>query len=185
MKSFLSALIAILILSINCPIAKSQTNNPVRIAVLDLNGILRNASSTKEIRAQIMKFRTTFEQEIQKEQQVLRDANQELARKRSLLSPEAFAEERQKFEQKVVDVQKLGQKKRKILEVAQNNAMLNVENILNDIVQDVAVKKGFSLVIRRAQTVVLDKNIDITKEVLTELDQRLPTIKVELEKSQQ
>ena len=169
-------------MTIGSSFAFGQNTTTSGIAVLDLNGIMRNATSTKEIRTQITKFRTTFEQEIKKEQQVLRDANQELARKRSLLSPEAFAEERQKFEQQVVSVQRLGQEKRKILENAQNASMLEVENILNEVVKKVATKRGFSLVIRRAQTVVLDSSIDITKEVLTQLNKRLPTIKVELKK---
>ena len=169
-------------MTISSSFAFGKNTNTSGIAVLDLNGIMRNATSTKEIRTQITNFRATFEQEYKKEQQVLRDANQELARKRSLLSPEAFAEERQKFERQVVSVQRLGQEKRKILEKAQNASMFEVENILNEVVKKVATERGFSLVIRRAQTVVLDSSIDITKEVLTQLNKRLPTIKVELKK---
>ena len=156
----------------------AQTTDGLKIAVLDVNSIRRDAASVKSIRQQITNFRNQFQSEIQKEQDAIRTANQELAKKRSLLAPEAFADERQKFEQRVVDAQRLVQQRRGELDAAQNKAMLQVERALNEIVATVANQQGYSLVLRRAQTVVVDVNLDITKAVLAELDKNLPTVTV-------
>jgi len=150
------------------------------ITVLDIAQIRRDAASVKSIRDQIVNYQNNFQGEIQKEQEQLRVAQQELAKKQSLLAPEAFADERRKFEQKVVGVQQLVQEKRRALDEAQQNAMLLVEKNLNEIVAEMASKNGYAVVLRRSQVVIVDSSLDITASVLTALDQKLPTVKVDL-----
>ncbi len=150
------------------------------ITVLDIGQIRRDAASVKSIREQIVTYQNNFQGEIQKEQEQLRLAQQELAKKQSLLAPEAFADERRKFEQKVVGVQQLVQEKRRALDEAQQNAMLMVEKTLNEIVAAMASKNGYAVVLRRSQVVIVDSSLDITASVLTALDQKLPTVKVAL-----
>ena len=117
--------------------------------------------------------------EIQKEQEALRAAQQDLAKKQTLLAPEAFADERQKFERRVAGVQQMVQERRRGLEESQTKAMIQVEKALNEIVANMAAKNGYSIVLRRAQVVIVDTALDITKKVLTELDTKLPTVKVD------
>lgn len=148
------------------------------VAVLNLNAIRRDADSVQDIRRQVAEYRASFQQEIQNEEKALRDANQELARRRSILSPEAFAEERKKFEQRVLDMQKLVQERRENLEKVQSDAMTTVEDKLNAIVRDIAKARGFALVLSDVQAVVLDDRLDITKEALDRLNKSLPSVKV-------
>ena len=150
------------------------------ITVLDVGQIRRDAASVKSIRDQIVNYQNNFQSEIQKEQEQLRVAQQELAKKQSLLAPEAFADERRKFEQKVVSVQQLVQEKRRALDEVQQTAMLQVEKTLNEIVANMASKNGYAVVLRRSQVVIVDSSLDITASVLAELDKKLPTVKVDL-----
>lgn len=152
------------------------------IVVLDVGLIRREASSVKTIREQIVKYQNELQEEIQKEQEALRTAQTELAKKQTLLAPEAFADERRKFEKRVVGVQQLVQSRRRSLEDSQNSAMLKVEETLNAIVIDFARTKGYAMVLRRAQVVLVDDALNITPDVLKELNARLPTVKVEAPK---
>ena len=149
------------------------------IVVLDIGAIRRDAASVKSIRDQIVSFQGTLQGDIQKEQEALSAAQQNLAKKQTLLSPEAFAEERQKFEQRVVGVQQMVQNRRRNLEGSQGKAMLQVERALNEIVANMAAKNGYSVVLRRAQVVIVDTSLDITAAVLHELNAKLPTVAVE------
>lgn len=149
------------------------------IVVLDIGAIRRDAASVKSIRDQIVNFQGALQGDIQKEQEALSTAQQDLAKKQALLSPEAFAEERQKFEQRVVGVQQMVQNRRRNLEGSQSKAMLQVERVLNEIVANMAAKNGYSLVLRRTQVVIVDTALDITTAVLTELNAKLPTVNVE------
>lgn len=173
-------LLAALILSavVVSPPARAQSADSGEIAVLDLNTIRRDADAVRDIRRQIAEYRKAFQSEIQNEEKALREANQELARRRSILSPEAFAAERRKFEQRVLDMQKLVQQRRENLERAQAQAMAQVEDNLNAIVREIAGARGFALVLSDVQAVVIDDNLDITKEALDRLNKSLPSVKV-------
>ena len=148
--------------------------------VLDIGKIRRDAASVKSIREQIINSQNKIQGEIQKEQEALRTAQQELAKKQTLLTPEAFAEERRKFEERVVGVQQMVQQRRRSLEEAQTKAMLQVERSLNEIVASMAEKNGYDVIMRLSQIVYVKTQLDITGDVLKELDQKLPTVKVDL-----
>ncbi|MEX0695815.1 MAG: OmpH family outer membrane protein [Rhodospirillales bacterium] len=151
-------------------------------AVLDIGKIRRDAASVKSIREQIISYQNKLQGELQKEQDALRTAQQELAKKQTLLAPEAFADERQKFEQRVVSVQQMVQERRRNLEEIQTNAMLKVEQSLNEIVASMAEKNGYDVIFRLSQVVFVKTSLDITADVLKELDKKLPTVKVEIPK---
>lgn len=153
---------------------------PIRIpiAVLDVQAILRNASAVKNIRDQITKYGNQFEKEIEKERDSLRKANQELARQRTILAPEAFAEKRQKFEQRVIDVQRLVQRRQRELDKSRKEAMSAVNKAYIEIVAALADKQKLAVILRKNQMAYSAPTLDVTKEILALLDKKLPTVKV-------
>lgn len=150
-----------------------------KVAVIDTNRIVREGKAFQSIRAQIGKFRQTFQGEIQKEEEALRGADQELARQRTLLSAEAFDEKRREFQQRVESVQRLVQQRKQNLDRAQSQAMGKIQGELNQIVANVAKEQGVSLILRWDQIFLADKGLGITEEVLKRLDAKIPSIKVE------
>ena len=178
----LFALAAVFLVIKSPAVAQAQTAGTEvfpTVTVLDVAAIRREAASMKSIREQIISYQNTLQSEIQKEQEQLRTAQQELAKKQSLLAPEAFAEERRKFEESVVGVQQLVQQRRRSLEESQAKAMSQVETALNEVVATLAQQNGYAVVLRRSQVVIVDTALDITKSVLDALDQRLPSVKVD------
>ena len=94
MKKIITCL-AFFIFVITAPTTSSlaqATKNNIKIGVIDINMIIRDAKAFNSIREQISKYKEVYQAEIQKEEEALRNANQELARQRTLLSAEAFAE---------------------------------------------------------------------------------------------
>lgn len=151
---------------------------PFPVAVLDVRSIFRDAKAVKRIREQVTKFGASFEKEIQKERDAVRTENQELARQRTILAPEAFAEKRRKFEQRVVEVQRLVQKRQRELDTSRNEAMSKVNSSYAEIVSKIAQERNLALILKKAQTAFSVKTLDITQEVLSRLDKKLPTVKV-------
>jgi outer membrane protein len=160
--------------------ASAPAEQPVRVklATLDIDAIQRDASAIKDIRAQIEKFQETFRAEIEKENTALRDADQELRRQRTILAPEAFTAERQKFEARVAEVQRLSQKRRTDLDTSFRNAMQTVQKTLNDVVEQTAKDAEITLIIRTDQLVFRHPGLDVTKVVLDRLNQKLAKVKV-------
>ena len=151
-----------------------------QILILNLVDVRRSSTAVKHIRKQIAVFRKGFQVDIEREEKALRSANQGLVKKRTILSPEAFAIERREFEQRVIKVQKLVQKRKQQLNKAKIEAMRRVEQHMNSIVSDIAKKRQASLVLRRSDIVLAARNLDITSIVLKRLNKEL--IKVSVKK---
>ena len=150
----------------------------IPIGILDVQAILRNASAVKNIRDQITKYGNQFEKEIEKEREDLRKANQELARQRTILAPEAFAEKRRKFEQRVVEVQRLVQQRQRELDKSRKEAMSAVNTAYIEIVTALATEQNLAVILRKNQMAYSVPTLDLTKEILALLDKKLPTVKV-------
>lgn len=151
----------------------------IPLAVLDVQKILRDSSAMKNIREQVIKYGSTFEKEIEKERNEIRSTNQELARQRTILSPDAFAEKRRLFEEKVVGVQRLVQQRQRELDASRNKAMAEVNKVYTEIVAKLAAERNLAVILRKVQTVFTVSTLDITQEILSRLNNKLPTVKID------
>lgn len=151
---------------------------PLKIAIVDFQKILTTASAPKSVNDQIQNIRENYRKEVQKDETDLRNSNQELAQKQTLLSADAFNAERRKFEQKVLEVQKSVQQKNQNLQIAQNQAKQKIMQELRTIILNISKEKNYSLVLRREQTVIVADDFDITDQVITELNKKLPKITI-------
>ncbi len=151
---------------------------PFPVAVLDVGVILRDASAVKDIQEQINKYGVKYEAEIEKQREDIRNANQELARQRTILSPDAFAEKRRQFEQRVVDVQQLVQQRQRELDTSRNDAMSKVNDAYIKIVSQIATDRKLAVILRRDQTAFSSPALDVTAEILAQLNKQLPKVAV-------
>ena len=160
--------------------AQEQQGDPkvLRIAVINLQRINREAAIFESIRSQIEAYRQEFEKVIQAEEDELRKADRELARQRTILAPEAYAAERQAFEKRIVDFQRRGQKKKQDLDAARTQALVEANNIVRKIVAEIATANDITIIIRTDLVAFYAKTMDITDVVLKQLDAAAATIKV-------
>ncbi|MFN4277640.1 MAG: OmpH family outer membrane protein [Ferrovibrio sp.] len=163
-------------------LAMAQAKTPASvIAIIDGQKINREAAALKNARQQLEQYRFNFQSEIAKEEEKLRAEEQEIARQRSVLAPEAFEQRRQAFQGKVIDLQKRIQERSQSLEKMLNSVREQVTLQVIEILKALAQERGFNIVLDRAQVqIFVGDNIDITVEVLKRLDQRLPSVKVAL-----
>ncbi|PPR75927.1 MAG: hypothetical protein CFH05_00478 [Alphaproteobacteria bacterium MarineAlpha3_Bin4] len=160
------------------PDGTSAVKSSIRVAILNLNAIRQESLVIKDIKAQLAQYRTGFQAEIGKEEEELRKANLVMAKKRTILTPEAFSQERQKFEQRVIAVQNLVQQRKQELRKVQEEAMIKVEIKINEIITAMATKQDIDLILKRSQTIMVDRSLEITKEVLEQLDKVMPKLQI-------
>jgi outer membrane protein len=158
------------------PVAKSGV--AVRIAVIDIEAIQRNAKAVKSIRDQVDDYRKAFGVDAQKEDEELRKANEQLARQRAILAPEVFSEERKKFEQRVAEFQRNVQSGNRALDAVFTEAMKVVQKELNAVVVEIAKDFGLTLIVRKNMTILVATPLEATGEALKRLDAKLATVKV-------
>lgn len=148
------------------------------IAVLDNAQIMQTSDAAKDIRRQVQDIRDRFRDSIQTEEHRLRQQEAELKRQRSILSPEVYEERRQKFKGQVIAAQRRGQDHQRQLDEAFKSAMSQVQAAVIDIVQQLTEEKGYTIVVDNSQVLVADRTLDITRDVITRLNQKLKTVTV-------
>jgi Skp family chaperone for outer membrane proteins len=180
---FISLIISLSFASISSNAQNTQLssqNSGLSVAILDLNSIRRDSLVVKNIREQIEIFREVFRKNIKKEEVALKAANQDLAKKRNVLTPEGFSKERRKFQQKLVTLQRLVQQSKQELEQTRSTAMIEVEKVLNKIITKIALDRDINIILRRDVTILASRSLEITSDVLKELNIILPKVKVKL-----
>lgn len=170
-------LVALLGLSMARPLGAQETTE-AKVAVLDVERILRESTAAAEIRSQIDTFRQSFQSELTGEEEQLRAEEQELRRQRAILAPEAFDEKRKGFERRVTEVQRSVQQKRRALDRSFRVAMNEVREEIIAIVAELSQERKFNIVMDKSQLVYFATPLEITNTVMEQLNKRLPTVKV-------
>lgn len=163
------------------PAAQQSTGDAVvRIAVIDIDGIHRNAAAAKNIRTQIENFRKNFQNDFRKEDDALRQASQDLAKQRTILSADAFNEERRKFEARLAESQRVAQAQRQELDRVAKIAETEMQKVLDDVITKMVVDGQITLLYRKEYMVFVHKGFDITDIVLAQLDKQIQAVKVQV-----
>ncbi|AXO15100.1 OmpH family outer membrane protein [Thalassospira indica] len=163
-------------------VAHAQEPNPDHIAsvmIVDVSGIMREASAMQDARKQIRERQVAFQKEIETREQGLREEEKQLAQQRTLLAADVFQGKQKEFQQKVADFQKFAQARSRVLDQALAEAQSKFSQALNEIIGSIAEERGANLVLHRGQAVLFATSMDATKEVFDRANAEVPTIKVE------
>ncbi|MFB3101910.1 MAG: OmpH family outer membrane protein [Alphaproteobacteria bacterium] len=160
--------------------AYGQATPPAKIAILEFQRIMLESAAAIDIKVQVDQRRLVYQNEITKQEQVLRAAEQELARQATILAPDALAQKRREFEGRVAEVQTGMQARKRELDQAFAYGMNEVQRTLTMIIAALAKERGFNLVLPHAQIVFSDSSLNITDDALRRLNAQLPSVKVPL-----
>jgi outer membrane protein len=182
MKTILKAFVFSLVCfaaSVSAAFADMPAKLPLPvIAIVDVQRIMQESSASKSVQMQLEAQRSKFQNEIEKEENSLRAAEQDLSKQRSQLSAQAYSDHEQQLRQRFSTVENHVQARRKVLDQSFTDSMNAVRSALHDVVGSLAHERGANLVIVKQQALWTDQPLDITDEVLKRLDQKMPKIDV-------
>lgn len=169
--------LAMLVAVAAAPVAAlAQTAN--QIATINIQAILTDSAAAKSAKSQIEGKRTEYQNELKKLSESIRKEEQGIKEQASLLSPEALEQKKKDFVAKANEAQKSQIDKTERLAAANNQALGTIQDSVNKIVQNIVKSKGVKVVIPTNNLLYATPDLDITKEVLAQLDKDLPTVKV-------
>lgn len=147
------------------------------VAVVDLKVILQSSKAGSSIKQQMNKKQDEYKKDLESQQKKLSDAKDALARDRSVLSPDAYAEKRKAFEGDLGKLQTNMRGKKNSLDKAFSTAMETLQTQTMAVISGIAKEKNYTLVLPRSSVLVMtDSNMDITQDVLSALDEKLTSI---------
>ena len=153
------------------------------LLVVDAQAIMRESKAGKGLAQQADQQRQSFQKETAKNEADLRSQRDELERQRSVMAADAFAQRARDFQQRVDELSRSTQDKKRTLEYSYAVAIRQVEENMVSVVSDIATERGASAVMLREAVVLFDKNLDITPETLSRLDKKLPAVAFKIVKA--
>ena len=150
------------------------------VAIVDVQRVLQESSAASGVKDQVEARSSQFQKQIAKEENSLRKKEKDLAALRETANAEEYAKAEQALRERFLFVERHVQARRKALDQAYNKAMQEVRGYLISIVKEAAQKQGINLVVVKQQVIWNDQVVDITDVVLSELNKRLPKIRLQL-----
>jgi len=151
---------------------------PAVAAIIDVQRILQESLAAKSVQQQLESQRSHFQTQIEAEENDLRQAEDDLAKSRDQLAAAVYTDHEQQLRQHFLTVEQHVEARRKLLDQAFTDSMNTVRAALLEIVNQAAHAHGATLVIVKQQTLWSDATLDITDEVLDQLNRKLPYVNV-------
>jgi len=182
-SKIIAALIVVLLSSASA-LAQDKFNPPTpRIAIIDVQGILRDAVAAKSAREQMDAIARKEQTVLAEEEKKLRARDQELQQQRALLTPEVFAQRQRDLQADVGNLQRRSRDLRLAMDQAYKRTMDQIQVVLLDEMRKLSTEHKVNLVLPRSQIVIAIDDYDLTKPALERLNKRLPAIQLKLEKT--
>lgn len=159
-------------------LAQDADDGTPKIAVIDMQKIMRDSEAVQSIQRQIEQQRSEYQEKLRQKEQQLRTADEELTRQRSVLSSDAFQKKRRELEEQVGTLQRDIQSSKRQLDQNYSKAMKSVQQKLVEIVGDIASKRNLDMVIGKTTVVLVKPELDITDAALERLNATVTSVDV-------
>jgi Skp family chaperone for outer membrane proteins len=166
----------LMLLAAGCGAVHAQDVMAPVIVTVDVQQILRESLVAKNIQSQMDQRTERYTKEVAAQEGDLQKTQDELERQRTVLAPDAFNSKMRDFQQRYDALDNRVQVTRQALQQAYNEAMTKVENTALQIISDMAAERKVNLVVAKAAVLFEAPSLDITKEVITRLDAKLPMV---------
>jgi outer membrane protein len=151
-----------------------------RIVVIDRNAILSNSKVGQDILRQLKVYRAEDEKDLNGQAASLRSQIKSFQQQSAILSATIRAQKGQELENRQRALQDLAQKKDSLLQGALYKARLDVAQAVGPILKQVMTQRGANMVLDKAVVIDSSIDIDITPDVINQLNQKMSTLKVQL-----
>jgi Skp family chaperone for outer membrane proteins len=148
------------------------------VAVVDEAAVIDASVAVKNIKAQIDKYRETYQKEIASQDAALRKLELDLQSQGSTLAPDVLAQRQKVIGDKAQAERAMLQDRQQKLTAAFERAMLQVQTEAKRVVDEIAVQDHISLVLPSATVINAVPEMNLTAEVITRLNARLTAVPV-------
>ena len=125
-----------------------------RIALVDLDGVLRNADANNRIRELLDGQRAKFQEEFRAVEVDLQQSERDLLSRRELMVKEEYDELVAAFQARVAELQKDIQYKRQSIDNAYQKALGRIRSLAMEEVTKIAGEKKIDLILKRDASVI-------------------------------
>jgi len=152
-----------------------------RIALVDLDGVIRNANANNRIRELLDGQRAKFQEEFRAVEVDLQQSERDLLSRRDLMAKDEYDKLVSAFQARVAKLQKDIQYKRQAMDNAYQTALSRIRSLAMEEVTKIAGEKKIDLILKRDSSVIFLPHLNISDEVLNRLNVRTKDARFEVE----
>lgn len=150
------------------------------IGVVDVVEIMRNSTAMKSLRDQLTAQDKQIQTDFKKRDDDLKKEQQEIGKQQGTLPADQFNAKAKAFETKAVEFQRQLAAKRRQLGEGEQQSAEPVQRAIEEILQQIAIEKNYSLILHRPMVALNSPEMDVTRDVITRLNQKLPKVTLKL-----
>lgn len=162
----------------------SNVSNAADFGVIDMVKISEKAKVMKSLNGQKDKALKNIQTTVDSKRKDFEKREAELKTKSSMLSEDAkreFMSEVANFQRDVIEYDRITDTKVKDIEKAYMEALAKIQNdYLDKVVKKVGKEKGLDLVFTSQAAVVINKDLDVTDLVISDLDKQISEIELKV-----
>ena len=175
-----AALLIVSFAAFGSPFNGAYAQDGTTVAVVDVQRMLLESLAGQAIESQMQQFRLSFGEQIAQKEAELREKERLLAEQAAVVSPEVLAESRRQFEEEVVALQREVREQQLGVEQSYAEAIDTIRQTVIAILQDIVEQRGIDVVLPRSGYLVASRELDLTDDVLAELNSALPSLSLSL-----
>ena len=160
----------------------AETSYPnTSIAIIDYSVIFKDSKAAINALKQFESIRKSTEDELIDFEKKLLDEKNKLIEQQSVIAPEAFQLKAKDYEKKLQDYQVDKQNKLRKLDGLIQKVNFEIMENVRPILEDLSKELGVTVILEKNSVVLNANNMDVTDDVIKELNKKLPKIKVTLD----
>lgn len=155
------------------PPAAAQEQAPVKIGVLDLQGVMENSIQGKKFQAEMEKLTTEKQQDISSREKMIQGIQRELEAGANILSDQAKREKQDEAERLIIELRRYRDDAERELESRYRRMLADVEEKILPIISAFGEENNYTLIMARMQSglVYADRSTDVTPMIVSLFDQ--------------
>jgi Skp family chaperone for outer membrane proteins len=146
------------------------------IGIVDLDEIRTASTAFGVVREEIERRRQRLNDDLQREQNNWREAQQSLANQRANLPPDQLRTRERELQDRITDSQRIFRERSRGIEQAAQAALVEIEQTVGLAVRQVASSRGVNLVLTRPAVLMNDRPFDLTEEVAGQVNRVLRSV---------
>lgn len=161
--------------------AAAQQPPAAIIGIVDIPEVQRVSTAFNQVREEIERRRTRLNEDLQREQTNWREAQQQLASQRAQLTAEQIRARERELQERITDSQRIFRNRSQHIEVAAQQALVQIEESLANIVRQVAQGRNVNLVLPRPLVIMNDPAFDLTEDVAQQFNRTTRQVQIPAE----
>jgi len=148
------------------------------IGIVDIPEIQRLSTAFNQVREEIERRRARLNDDLQREQNGWREAQQALAVQRTQMNPDQIRNRERELQDRITDSQRIFRNRSQAIEQAAQQSLVLIEESLAGVVRQVAGSRNVNMVIPRPLVIMNDPGFDLTEEVAQQFNRVLRQVNI-------